>query len=385
MAEVVRMAIVGCGGMAGAHRRGLERLWQNGLRDFLVTAVCDTVPERRQSMAAELAKFQEHKPAEYEQVQQMLDAERDLDAVDICTDHRSHHDLAEACYRAGKHVTIEKPLAITIRAGHRIINAAREAGRLLHVAENYRRSPEERAINWAVKQGRIGSPRMIYWVDLHERRWYWGWRDHKDIAGGGWTLDGGVHFADLFRYHVGEVKTLYAVSRAYDRTRFKDRENMRDPVQATVEDTAIAVLDFENGVAGQWTSSMTAPGHKANLRALYGSEGAIVWGQGLVLRDQSLPMEQLVREHAAALEPEQKELLFPRGITDTIAIELQEFFDAILRGRKVEVDGLEGLKDEAISIAVYESAALGQPVQVSKVESGEVDAYQRELNASLGI
>ena len=385
MAEVARMAIVGCGGMAGAHRRGLERLWEKGLRDFLITAVCDTVAERRESMAAELAKFQQHEPKEYKNVEEMLGAEKDLDAVDICTDHRSHHTVAEACFKAGKHVTIEKPLAITIRAGHRIIEAAKKAGRLLHVAENYRRSSEERAINWAVKRGRIGNPRMIYWVDLHERRWYWGWRDEKDIAGGGWTLDGGVHFADLFRYHVGEVKTLFAASKAYDPVRFKDREKLSDAVQATVEDTTIAVLDFENGVTGQWTSSMVAPGHKAGLRALYGSEGAIVWGDGLVLRDSRISMEELVKEHAAALSPEEKELLFPKGITDTISIELQEFFDALLRGRKIEIDGAEGLKDEAISIAVYESAALGQPVEVSKVESGEIDAYQAELNASMGI
>ena len=385
MAEQLNMAIVGCGGMAGAHRRGLEKLWGAGLRGILVTAVCDTVGDRTEKMASELAAFQGSEPAKYQRIEDMLKSERSLDAVDIVTDHKSHHTLAAQSFAAGKHVTIEKPLAITIKAGLLMIEAAKKAGKLLHVAENYRRSPEHRAVNWAIRKGRIGTPRMIYWVDISERRWHWGWRDHREIAGGGWSLDGGVHFADLFRYHVGEVKTLFAISKAYDRTRYRDRENLRDPVEATIEDTTLAVLEFQNGVTGQWTSTNSAPGHKAAIRALYGSEGAMVWGEGLVLRDRTTSMEDLIKEHRASLKKDELERLFPSGVDDTIATELHEFHSAVVNGAPMEVDGVQGLKDEAISIAIYESAALGMPVEIARVESGEISTYQDDLNRDLGI
>ena len=385
MAEPVTLALIGCGGMMGEHVKRLRLLWEAGLRDFRIVATCDCDEPRAAKMADDVADLQGSRPTVYGDVAVMLGVEKNLEAVDIVTVHSAHHTIAEQCFAAGKHVTLEKPLALTMRAGKAILAAAEKAGTVFQVAEDYRRSPNHRAVNWALRSGRIGQVRMMLWLDAGERRNFWGWRHQRMLSGGGWVLDGGVHFADLFRYHVGEVNTLFAVSKAYDPVRFKDREKLSDQVQATVEDTTIAVLDFENGVTGQWTSSMVAPGHKAGLRALYGSEGAIVWGDGLVLRDSRISMEELVKEHAAALSPEEKELLFPKGITDTIAIELQEFFDALLRGRKIETDGVEGLKDEAISIAVYESAALGQPVEVSKVESGEIDAYQAELNASMGI
>ncbi len=65
MAEVLNLGIVGCGGMAGAHKRGLQKLWEAGLRGIVVTAVCDTVQERREQMALELAAFQGREPQKY--------------------------------------------------------------------------------------------------------------------------------------------------------------------------------------------------------------------------------------------------------------------------------------------------------------------------------
>ena len=98
-------------------------------------------------------------------------------------------------------------------------------------------------------------------------------------------MDGGVHYADLFRYHVGEVKTLYAISRAHSTTRYRNREELTDPVEATVEDTTMAVMGFENGVSGEWSSTNVAPGRGFSSHALHGSEGSLTWGVGLQTRD----------------------------------------------------------------------------------------------------
>ena len=112
--EQLQLALVGCGGMAGAHVRGLEELAQAGIDDIQVVACCDLVEAQAQQRADELAQFQAHKPAIYTDVERMLAHTENLDAVDICALHSQHHILAVACLAAGKHVIIEKPLAITL-------------------------------------------------------------------------------------------------------------------------------------------------------------------------------------------------------------------------------------------------------------------------------
>ena len=151
--EQLQLALVGCGGMAGAHVRGLEELAQAGIDDIQVVACCDLVEAQAQQRADEIAEFQEHKPEIYTDVERMLAHVEDLDAVDICALHSQHHILAVTCLEAGKHVIIEKPLAITLRAGRKILNAAVDNRCQLAVAENYRRSPQERARSWAVASG----------------------------------------------------------------------------------------------------------------------------------------------------------------------------------------------------------------------------------------
>ena len=161
MSDIINMALVGCGGMMGAHANGLKQLWEAGLRDFRIVAACDVDKAKAEKMADNIAAWQGTKPNVYENQTEMLKKQDDIQVVDQSLVHRIHHDLAIEVLDAGKHLTLEKPLAMTIRAGHAIIAAARRNNRLLQVAENYRRAPAERAINWAIESGRIGDLRMI--------------------------------------------------------------------------------------------------------------------------------------------------------------------------------------------------------------------------------
>ena len=385
MSEKVRIGMVGCGGMAGAHRNGYKTLWEKKIRDFEIAATCDVDEARATKMADEVETFQGTRPEVYTRLEDLLEKEHELTAVDVCTLHRNHHTLAIPCMEKGLHVTIEKPLAITLRAGKMILDVAKKADVVFQVAENYRRSPEQRAIRWAIREGRIGAPRMIYWVDVGERLWYWTWRDHREQAGGGWSLDGGVHFADLFRFHIGPIRELYAGVNAYHPIRYGKPDTMEEPIEVDVEDTTIAVLWFENGALGQWTSTSAAPGHNFNQRAVYGDRGSIRWGEGLKSRTEEVPMERLVEQYRASLSEEESERLFPRGITETVATELYEFIGCILYGTSIETDGMEGYKAEAISIALYESAHLNRPVTLAEVENLEVESYQAQINQGLGI
>lgn len=369
-----------------AHRNGFAMLWEAGIRNFRVVACCDIEQARARSMAESVAEFQDFTPTVYSDVEAMLSTEQEMAAVDISTVHREHHTVAIPCFEAGKHVTIEKPLAITMRAGKRMLDAAAKAGTCFQVAENYRRAPDQRAIHWAIRSGRIGQIRMIFWVDVSERLWYWTWREHRDQAGGGWPLDGGVHFADLFRYHIGPVRSLYAEVRTFFPYRYPDREKRNGaPIGVDVEDTTLAEMRFDGDVTGTWISTTAAPGWGFGGRAVYGSEGTIHWGRGLKTRTEELTMEELIEEYRAQLSEEESQRLFPNGITDTVATELKEFVDACLYGTPIETDGLEGYRAEAICMALYESAALHAPVVIEDVENLKLENYQRDLNESLGL
>jgi predicted dehydrogenase len=385
MAEAVRLAMIGCGGMAGAHREGYQKLWEAGLRDFRITATCDVERSRAEGMAEKVAAFQGERPRVFGSLDELLGAAPSFDAVDIVTVHREHHTLAIPCLEAGKAVCIEKPLAITMRAGKRMMEAAERTGRLLAVAENYRRDPSQRAIRWAIREGRIGVPRMLFWHDVGHRVWYWGWREHKELAGGGWSLDGGVHFADLFRFFLGDVTRLVALSKAYFPTRFRDEKTKSDPVQVTVEDTTMALLEFANGVSCEWTSTNVARGQGFGRRVIYGSEGSLDLRDGLQVGEEKRSIKELTDEYMAALSPGEKERLFPSGITETVATELWEFVQAIQGRAQVETHALEGYKAEAISFAVYESAATGRWVTLEEIEDLQVEVYQAEINDGLGL
>jgi len=385
--EPVKLALIGCGGIAGAHVRALRELRENDVELFDVIAACDVVEKNAQERAAELEEFQAQKPAVFTDLEKMLDKANDLEAVDICTLHSEHHTLGVPCLEAGKHVLIEKPLGITMRAGKQILDASLKARRVLAVAENYRRSPEQRAINWAVRRGRIGQPRTFFWQDAGESLGKWGWRNFRHAAGAGWVLDGGVHFADLFRYHLGtEAQQVFACTRQYEPYRYEEPAKRQGSWRVDVEDASMALISFDNQVLVQWTWQGSAPGKGFNKRALYGSEGCIDWESGLWLRDEThVDKEALVEEFMKSLSEEEKEGLFPGGVTNSIAVELKDFADAVRLGTVPEVDGMEGFKAQAICMAIFESAWFNRPVSLREIERCETEGYQAEINAALDI
>ncbi len=383
----VRSALIGCGGIAGAHVKALADLHERGVTEApQVVAVCDIDEIKAQERAAELAAFGPA-PRVYDDIEQLLAVEDEVEAVDICALHSEHHTLAEAALASGRHVIIEKPLGITVRAARRIIDTAVATKRVLAVAENYRRSPMERAVNWAIRTGRIGQPRLFLWQDVGEGLGKWGWRNFRFHAGGGWVLDGGVHFTDLFRYHLGQpARSVYAVTRQFEPYRYDDPAERTGAWAVDVEDLSAATIEFDGGAVVQWTWSGSSPGERFNRRTLYGSEGCFDWETGLWLRDGSnLSRDDLLAEYRATLSAQESERWFPGGTENTIAIELVDFARAVRIGTVPEVDGLEGLRAQAICMAIFESARAGQPMPVEAIESGHSEGYQDEIDQVLGI
>ena len=186
MSGRLKMGLVGCGGMSGAHMDGYRELWSNDLKCYDIIAACDVDRKRAETRANQAHEFQGGtKPTVYTELAEMLSKHPELDCVDICALHSAHHILAVPALEAGKHVIIEKPLGITMRACKLIMDAAAKNGKILSVAENYRLDLTQRARRWAVRQGCIGTPRMFFWIEVGEGLGKWGWRNFKMDAGGG--------------------------------------------------------------------------------------------------------------------------------------------------------------------------------------------------------
>ena len=115
MADPIRLAIIGCGSIAGAHLDGYEKLAKAGYNKFRVEAVCDTHAKRAESFADRAAKALGHRPAVFTSVADMLQGVQ-LDGADICLPHAYHHTAGIACLEKGVHVMVEKPCGITVRA-----------------------------------------------------------------------------------------------------------------------------------------------------------------------------------------------------------------------------------------------------------------------------
>ena len=91
-------------------------------------------------------------------------------------------------------------------------------------------------------------------------------------------------------------------------------------------------------------------------------------------------MPKLQSMYLESLTEERRDQLFPYGITGGVTLELWDFIDALSKGRDVEIDVEEGLRSKAVSEAIYESSLSGQVVKVADVLSGEVDAWQRDVD-----
>lgn len=395
----IRLAIVGCGGMARGHLWGYRTIWERGLAKFTLAAMCDPVRENAEKFAQEAADFQGTRPAVHTSVEQMLRA-NELTAADICTPHWDHHISALACLEAGLDVMVEKPIGLTVKATQKIIEAGEKHGRIVATAENVRRSVGMRTARWAVRErGMIGEPRMFFVQGAgfspsdFTTNPPMQWRIRQETSGAGMVMDSGAHFVDAIRYLFGDVARVYGEARTWSDDFYTAADGKR--VQSDVEDTWTAMIHFESGLVGMWAWSKALPGRSFRRAIYYGTEGSLeeeevfhpFQGDGLFLDKQGrqTSLRDVSIQYLLSLPDDERARLFPGGIRETVTIECWDFLDSVATRRKPEVDGWEGLKAKAISMAILESSVAGRSVTMEEVLSGQVDAYQRPLNQRWGI
>ncbi len=162
----------------------------------------------------------------------------DLDAVLVCTPSHLHEDQAIVALRAGKHVFVERPLALTSEGAGRVLEAARKAGTTLTVGLPHRFRPEASALRSYIaggEMGRVSSVRGI-WLRRRVPLMRPTWRQKAELAGGGVLMDLGLPSLDLCLWLIGypEVTRVACVTSARD---------------YDVEDSAVLLAETVDGVA----------------------------------------------------------------------------------------------------------------------------------------
>lgn len=408
----VRLGVVGAARILPSHLRGCQALLEAGLANLRITALCarafgDAATFRRRGegppprppvstnphdplAAPHMYVSDLHPdtlPALYDDWRRMLEDDV-VDAVLVLAPVGLHHQIAIASLAAGKHVLIEKPFAITVRAGQAILAEAERQQRVVGVAETVRYTEGNRAANWIMDERLIGEPQL--WVsgsignDWSPDKLVAGtaWRHRKLDAGGGGTLDIGVHLFHQIQYLMGAVAEVSALAKTLEPERVQRDElgQIVTRVENEVDDVFLAHLTFENGAIGNVFWSWAGHGEPTGLsvgRAIYGTLGC--------LKDDLLVLDDGLRGNAlelyrARVDPATRRRRFPAGIRDPFALEMLDFLNAIASGAPMEASGKAGVADLAVSYAVLESATANRPVRVNDVLSGAVAGYQEEIN-----
>jgi UDP-N-acetyl-2-amino-2-deoxyglucuronate dehydrogenase len=409
--DKVRLGIIGCGGIArGRHLTGLTALQRAGLDNFEVTALCDTVEENLDAAADYLEKEQGVRPERFTSWEDCV-SRAPVDAVDICLPHGLHHVTGIAALEAGLHVVMEKPYTVTVKTGRQLAEAADRSGKVLATAVPHRRMPGQRAVWWAINEGRLlGEPRMFLANYTQYRpqpaqsgpvRPSVSWRRDRMMGGGSGVIDSGFHFLDTLLYFFGECEQVYAELRAFG----ANKDGSSPPGGAARgqqivdqrENTAVVTFTFKNGVVGTWCWSFQVAGHETRNIVFYGGDGSIEdtgYSDRFVIyhlfmhqgefrgRDGSyLSMGELQARMRREVGPDRVQQWFPNGVTDHFAVELWDFLDAVEKGRKPEVDGWGGLATTALVEAIYESAMSGQSVRLADVLSGAAyHGWQKDID-----
>lgn len=400
-AGMIRIGVIGCGRILNAHLRGFRLLREAGLGDFRITALAargGKIDDARQfcrrgwaaprapatsdpshSLAAPytpVSDFQDDVQAlAYDDYHRML-ADEVCDAVLNTTPVDAHFQASCDCLRAGKHVLVQKPIALNISQARQMQALAEERGLVLGVVETARYLESTRAQRWAFDSGLLGQPQLAMMVTLGGR---WSpnlitagtaWRHQQQRSGGGIAIDIGVHIFNRLRYVLGEVLHVAAMTDILEPVRVNrdPAGNITEQTGCDVEDTFMALARFGSGAKASLAWSWALHGEPAGIdggTVMFGSRGCL---KGDLLYTDAGPAGKLGERFFAEADAEQLARWFPAGVRDGFALNQYDWLRCLSdRTHTMETSAAEGLRDLAASFAVVESARSGRTVDPSEL------------------
>ena len=309
-------------------------------------ALCDTSPERAREAGRRFGVDRI-----YADVAGMLDAEQP-DFIDVITPPATHRDICRLAGERRVHVLCQKALAPTFEDAVAIVSDAERAGIRLMVHDNFRFQPWHRELRRLIDLGTIGRPHAIacrtrlgdgWQADAYVNRQPY-FRDMPRLL----VFETGVHFIDVFRYLVGDVRQVYAALRR------------RNPGIAG-EDAGVILFEFEDGATGVWDASRYNESRDSDPRYTFGE--FLVEGPG-----GSLGVDERGRLTVHPLGGTPRDLPYVHervGFAGDCCYQaIQHFVDRLQDGAPFETSGRDYLRTLAVQEAVYASASTGQAIRV---------------------
>jgi predicted dehydrogenase len=338
---MLRFALVGCGRIAKRHS---ELLGHRQIEGATLAAVCDVVAAKAQATAATFGV------PWYTDMHEMMRRENPDVAV-ILTESGHHADHAIALAPYGKHLVVEKPMALTLEGADAMIRACDRHNIRLFVVKQNRFNVPVVKLREALEAGRFGKLVLgtvrVRWC---RRQSYY----DQDAWRGTWALDGGVltnqasHHVDLLEWMMGEVESVFAKAT----TALADIET---------EDTAVVILKFRSGAVGVIEATTAArPADLEGSISILGEHGSVEIGGFAVNEMKVWRFEQP--------QPGDEEILSRYSVNPPNVYGFghqayyQHVVNCILHEQPQLVDGLEGRRSLELISAIYESVETGREV-----------------------
>lgn len=332
--EMLKFALVGCGRIAKRHA---QILGGKEIKGACLTSVCDVVRNK-----AELFGSKFSVPF-YVDMHEMMKNES-IDVIVILTESGKHAQVTLELAAYGKHIVVEKPMALSLDDADKMISACDRSGIKLFVVKQNRFNVPVQKLREALELGRFGKLVMgtvrVRWC--RDQSYY-----DQDAWRGTWAFDGGVltnqasHHVDLLEWMMGDVESVFALSS----TALVDIE---------AEDTAVVVLRFRNGALG--VIEATTATRPIDL------EGSIsIMGEGGVVEIAGFAVNKLKTWNfvVSAAEDEQVPKIFSENPPDVYGFGHKAYYehvvDSIINGSPKMIDGLTGRKSLELINAIYES------------------------------
>lgn len=330
--------LIGCGRISIRHLEALS-----GLPNAHLAGVCDIVPEKAEKTGAAW------RVPWYTNSAELLERS-DIDVVSVLTESGNHAWVALEALAAGKHVVVEKPMALRLSDADAMVSCAEAHGVRVFTVKQNRYNPPVQLLKRAVDAGRFGRI-----IECTARvRWHRG-QEYYDQAPwrGTWAQDGGVitnqaiHYVDLLQWLMSGVASVFSVSGRYQHA-----------IEA--EDTAVAVLRFRNGAIGTFeATTCTNPVDLEGSVSVLGEHGAVeVAG---VAANQMRVWQFADQQDYDALAFDSSYVpdnVYGHGHTALLA----DVVDSLETHKPCMVEGSAGKNALEVVTAMYESIERGLPV-----------------------
>ena len=352
----LKAGIIGCGGIANnKHMPSIKELDRVDM-----VAFCDILVERAQKAAQD---FGTPEATVYTDYKELL--KETLDIVYVCTPNRSHSFITVDALRSGKHVMCEKPMAINTAEAQKMLDAAKETGKLLTIGYQNRFRPDSIYLKKECLDGALGD---IYYAKAKAIRRRavptWGVFLNEYEQGGGPLIDIGTHALDLTLWNMDNYRPRYAVGTVFHKLN-QDKEPGNafgdwNPQEFTVEDSAFGFIVMENGATIVLESSWalnTLDVHEAKT-VLCGTKAGADMDDGLRINGVK-HNKQYVEKPAL----EAGSVAFFEGDRYTPQVlEQITFLDAVEGKGQLVVLPEQALVVTRILEAIYESAKTNKPI-----------------------